>query len=227
MATVDGTLLAAAVAGDRTATEALLGMLRPDVLRYCRARLGDRRHRDSDAEDCAQEVLLGVLKALPRYRCGAGEFLDFVHGVAAHEVVDAHRRHGEDVSVPVPEFVQAPSPQPGPLGHLEDLERRQRLHRLLDLLAPQQRDVVILRVMFGLSGRDTADVPGIAGTSPPRGFRDGVGGTVGVSRIGGRSRDSGADPDPVVSELVWRSRAPTRKEPDAGTRSVPVVMRGG
>jgi DNA-directed RNA polymerase specialized sigma24 family protein len=31
------------------------------VLRYCRTRLGERRHRDSDADDCAQEVLLDLL----------------------------------------------------------------------------------------------------------------------------------------------------------------------
>jgi DNA-directed RNA polymerase specialized sigma24 family protein len=62
--------------------------------RACR-RLGDRHHRDSDAEDCAQEVLPG-------------------------------------------------------------------------LPAPQQRDVVILRVGLGLSARDTAGVLGIASAGAVR-----------------------------------------------------------
>ncbi|VVJ21819.1 Uncharacterised protein [Amycolatopsis camponoti] len=159
---VDGTLLASAVSGDRTATSALLGLLHPGVLQYCRARLGDRWHRDSDADDCAQEVLIGVLGALPGYRHGAGEFMGFVYGVAAHKVVDAHRRRGADVSVPVPEFAPEPSRQRGPLRHVEDLERRQRLRDLLDLLAPQQRDVVVLRVLFGLSAHETAAVLGVA-----------------------------------------------------------------
>jgi RNA polymerase sigma-70 factor (ECF subfamily) len=159
---VDGALLASAVSGDRTATGALLGLLHPGVLQYCRVRLGDRWHRDSDADDCAQEVLIGVLGALPGYCHGAGKFLGFVYGVAAHKVVDAHRRRGADVSVPVPEFAPEPSGQRGPLRHVEDLERRQRLHHLLGLLAPQQRDVVVLRVMFGLSAHDTAAVLGVA-----------------------------------------------------------------
>ena len=156
---VDGALLASAVSGDRTATGALLGLLHPGVLQYCRVRLGDRWHRDSDADDCAQEVLIGVLGALPGYRYGAGKFLSFVYGVAAHKVVDAHRRRGADVSVPVPEFAPEPPGQRGPLRHVEDLER---LHHLLDLLAPQQRDIVILRVMLGLSAQDTAVVLGVA-----------------------------------------------------------------
>ncbi|AEK44170.1 hypothetical protein [Amycolatopsis mediterranei] len=41
-----------------------------------------------------------------------------------------------------------------PVHHVEDLERRQRLHHLLGLLASQQRDVVVLRGMFGLSAHD-------------------------------------------------------------------------
>ncbi|MEU8632829.1 sigma-70 family RNA polymerase sigma factor [Amycolatopsis sp. NPDC048633] len=162
MPAVDAALLVSAVSGDQAATDALLALLRPDVLRYCRARLGDRRHRASDADDCAQEVLIGVLGALPGYRSGAGEFLGFVYRVAAHKVVDARRRDGADVSVPVPELGPVLCGGPGPLCHVENLERRQRLHLVLDLLAPQQRDVVVLRVMLGLTAEDTAAVLGVA-----------------------------------------------------------------
>jgi RNA polymerase sigma-70 factor (ECF subfamily) len=165
---IDDTLLEAAVSGDSTAIGSLLGLLRPGVLRYCRARLGDRPHRDCDAEDCAQEVLLGVLGALPGYRYGAGGFPGFVRGVAAHKVFDAHRRRHNDVSVPVPEFSSTPSAQPEPLRQVEDAERRQRLHSLLGRLTPHQRNVVVLRVVHGLSARDTAAVLGVAGPGTVR-----------------------------------------------------------
>ncbi|MFI5592168.1 sigma-70 family RNA polymerase sigma factor [Amycolatopsis sp. NPDC051758] len=168
MATVDGTLVTSAVAGDSAATDALLGLLRPGVLRYCRARLGDRRHRDSDAEDCAQEILLAVLDALPGYRHEPSRFWGFVYGVAAHKVVDAHRHRQDDVSVPVPEFAPVPSDRPGPLGHVEAAERRERLNLLLGQLAPQQRDVVVLRLVLGLSARDAAGVLGLAGAGAVR-----------------------------------------------------------
>lgn len=138
------------------------------MLRYCRSRLGSGRHRDGDAEDCAQEVLLAVLRALPDYRHGADDFTAFVYGVAAHKVVDAHRRQGNDAGIPVAELAPVPSALPGPLRHVEDIERRQRLHLLLGRLAPRQRDVVILRVMFGLSAQETAGALGAAGSGAVR-----------------------------------------------------------
>ncbi|WP_370962516.1 sigma-70 family RNA polymerase sigma factor [Amycolatopsis sp. cg9] len=163
MTQVDGALLAAAVAGERAATDALLGLLHPGVLRYCRARLGDRPYRDCDADDCAQEVLLGVLKALPGYRHDATRFPSFVYGVAAHKVADARRRRGSDGSIPVAEFAPVPSGLPGPLRRLEELELRRQIAHLLTLLVPRQHEIVVLRVMFGLSARETAGVLGVAG----------------------------------------------------------------
>jgi RNA polymerase sigma-70 factor, ECF subfamily len=168
MARVDGTLLASAVSGDRTATDTLLRQLRPEVLRYCRARLGDRRYRDGDADDCAQEVLLGVLGALPEYRYGAARFPHFVRAVAAHKVVDAYRHRGDDVSVPVPEFAPAPSDLPEPHRHVEVLELRRRVRLLLDLLVPAQRAIVVLRVMVGLSAEETAGELGVASSGAVR-----------------------------------------------------------
>ncbi|GLY37930.1 DNA-directed RNA polymerase sigma-70 factor [Amycolatopsis sp. NBRC 101858] len=168
MAKVDGALLASAVSGDRTATDRLLGLLHPVVLRYCRARLGDRHYRDGDADDCAQEVLLGVLGALPGYRYGAARFPNFVHAVAAHKVVDAYRHRGDDVSVPVPEVPPAPSDLPEPHRHVEELELRRRVRLLLDLLVPAQRDIVVLRVMVGLSAEETADELGVASSGAVR-----------------------------------------------------------
>ncbi len=159
MLAMDRELLVSAVAGDRNATDALLRMLRPAVLGYCRARLGSQHRRDSDAEDCAQEILLGVLGALPGYRHDVDRFLGFVFGIAAHKVVDARRRGGRDISAPVAEPRQAALE---PLCHDGDLEGHQRVEHLLSRLASQQRDVVILRVLVGLSARETAGALGMA-----------------------------------------------------------------
>ena len=166
---MDHELLESAVAGDRNATDALLRLLRPLILKYCRARLGSQRRRDSDAEDCAQEVLLGVLRVLPGYRHDADTFLGFVYGIAAHKVIDARRRRGRDITAPVAEFAHAPYFGPfEPLRHVEDLERRQRVDHLLGRLASKQREVVILRILFGLSAQDTASALGMASAGTVR-----------------------------------------------------------
>jgi RNA polymerase sigma-70 factor (ECF subfamily) len=156
---MDRGLLVSAVEGDRNATDALLRILRPVVLSYCRARLGSQHRRDSDAEDCAQEILLGVLGALPGYRHDVDKFLGFVFGIAAHKVVDARRRGGRDISAPVAEPRHMAFE---PLCDDGDLEGRQRVEHLLSQLASQQRDVVILRVLVGLSARETAGALGMA-----------------------------------------------------------------
>lgn len=168
MAMVDGALLASAMSGDRAATEALLGWLRPGVLRYCQARLGNRCYRDSDADDCAQEVLLGVLGALPDYHYGAAQFMSFVYGVASHKVIDAHRHRERDTSHPVSQFALLISDRPGPLRQVERLELCRRIGFLLALLGPEQRDVVVLRVMVGLSARETAATLGVASSGAVR-----------------------------------------------------------
>jgi len=168
MPVMDRELLLAAMAGDPTAADMVLGLLRPDVLTYCRTRLGSRNERDSDAEDCTQEVLLGVLRALPRYPHDADNFLGFVYGIAAHKVVDARRRRGRDVSAPVAHLSPTLPEQLAPHSAADDSEGRQQVQRLLSHLAAPQRDVVILRVLFGFSAQDTASTLGMASAGAVR-----------------------------------------------------------
>ena len=84
-------LVAAAMTGDREAVGRVLAIIRPLVVRYCRARLGAPDRSSASADDVAQEVCLAVLTALPGYRVQGKPFLAFVYGIAAHKVIDAHR----------------------------------------------------------------------------------------------------------------------------------------
>jgi RNA polymerase sigma-70 factor (ECF subfamily) len=165
MPVMEHTLLQSAIAGDAAATDAVLGLVRPAVLTYCRARLGGRNVRDSDAEDCAQEVLLGVLRALPRYRYDTEKFLGFVYGIAAHKVVDVRRRRTRDASSPVAHLAAV---RLEPLFPVEDPEGRQRVDRLLGHLATRQRNIVVLRVLLGLSARETATALGMSSAGAVR-----------------------------------------------------------
>ena len=83
-------LVARAMAGDRVAVGNVIAIIRPLVVRYCRARLG-RERSFATADDVAQEVCLAVLTALPGYRVQGRPFLAFVYGIASHKVIDAHR----------------------------------------------------------------------------------------------------------------------------------------
>ena len=147
-------LVRAAMAGDRTAVARLLGVIRPLVVRYCRARLSS--DPSLSADDVAQDVCIAVLTGLPRYRFEQKPFLAFVYGIAAHKVIDAHRsstRNRWDLAAEVPDAVDgAESPEQRALR----LELSDELRRLLDLLPEKQREILVLRTAMGLTAEETA-----------------------------------------------------------------------
>jgi RNA polymerase sigma-70 factor (ECF subfamily) len=149
-----------AVAGDRRALERLLASVRPLVSRYCRARVGRNERAYASADDVAQEVCLAVLTALPSYREQGRPFLAFVYGIAAHKVADAHRVSARNRSEPVAEVPDGPSQTVDPeenalLGSLSV-----RLGQLLGVLPDKQREILLLRVVVGLSAEETAEAVG-------------------------------------------------------------------
>ncbi|MFY9807926.1 MAG: sigma-70 family RNA polymerase sigma factor [Pseudonocardiaceae bacterium] len=153
-------LVAAAVNGDRAAVERVLRSIRPLVVRYCRARVGGQEKTFASADDVAQEVCLAVLTALPSYRDQGRPFLSFVYGIASHKVADAHRSSARNRSEPVPEVPEVVDHTEGPEAQVVQAEFTARMARLLDTLPERQREVLMLRVVVGLSAEETAEVVG-------------------------------------------------------------------
>ena len=153
-------LVGRAVEGDSAAAEALLTHLRPLVVRYCRGRLGRVPAADFAADDAAQEVLLAVLHALPRYRDEGRPFEAFVFGIAAHKVADLQRaafRSGIPTDV-VPDSTDLnPTPEERAI-QAGDLDMA---HALLDRLPSNLRELLVLRVAVGLSAEETGRALGM------------------------------------------------------------------
>jgi RNA polymerase sigma-70 factor (ECF subfamily) len=147
----------AAVAGDRRAVASLLAAVRPLVVRYCRARVGGQERSSTSADDVAQEVCLALLTALPTYRDHGRPFLAFVYGIAAHKVADAHRAAQRNRAEPVPEVPDGPDDEhAGPEQSALRVELSQRIGELLRLLPDKQREILVLRVVVGLTAEQTA-----------------------------------------------------------------------
>jgi RNA polymerase sigma-70 factor (ECF subfamily) len=155
-------LVARAQAGERAALEQLLARLRPGVLRYCRARLGRTDGSFGSADDVAQEVCMAVLTALPRYVDQGRPFAAFVYGIAGHKVADAQRagfRDRSDVTDELPERADdGPSPEDSVVAAAEAAEAK----ALLDLLPPAHRELLLLRVVAGLSAEETGAALGMS-----------------------------------------------------------------
>ncbi|GAA1759308.1 sigma-70 family RNA polymerase sigma factor [Nonomuraea bangladeshensis] len=154
-------LTSLAVQGDRSAIESLLGELRPMVVRYCRARLGRVSGQYHIADDVAQEVCIAVLSALPRYRDMGRPFASFVFGIASHKVADALRSSVRS-AVPTQDLPDGPDEGPGPEETVVRYIEVEHARRLLARLPENQRELLLLRVVSGLSAEETGNVLGMS-----------------------------------------------------------------
>ena len=159
-AQVPDELVTAAMSGDRDAVARLLEVIRPLVARYCRGRLGPVDRSFLSADDVAQEVCLAVLTALPNYRVQGKPFLAFVYGIAAHKVIDAHRSVSRGRADPVADVPDAVETGAGPEQRALRGELSAQLRDLLDTLPEKQREILVLRIVVGLSAEETAEIVG-------------------------------------------------------------------
>ena len=153
-------VVAEAMAGDRDALGEVLETIRPIVVRYCRARVGLMERSGLSAEDVAQEVCLAAVMALPRYRDRGRPFLAFVYGIAAHKVADAYRAVGRDLSYATDTGPALWSAEPDQQQGTIAANPVTRMSELLEILPDKQREILILRVVVGLSAEETAEAVG-------------------------------------------------------------------
>src|SRR5215468_3100152 len=156
-----GSLTELAARGQPMAVDTLLRQIRPIVVRYCRARLGRITGHYHAADDVAQEVCIAVLSALPRYRDMGRPFASFVFGIASHKVADAVRATAR-LAVPTEELPDGPDERPGPEETVVAWLEAQRARALLARLPAHVRELLILRVVTGLSAEETGNVLGMS-----------------------------------------------------------------
>jgi len=110
------------------------------------------------AAELVQTALVRTYTAWPRAR--AGDPMAYARRVMANARIDTWRRRRREVLV-APEAV----PHTAGADAGAAVEHRDELVRALAQLSPQQRRVVVLRYLVGLSERETADDLGVsAGT---------------------------------------------------------------
>jgi RNA polymerase sigma-70 factor (ECF subfamily) len=154
-------LVSRAVGGDRDATEELMALVRPGLMRYCRAHLGRIGGRYTTADDVSQEVCLAVLRALPRFRDQGRPFSAFVYGIAAHKIADAQRAAVRQPATSVDVLPDPPDPEPGPEQQVLAIDQARHLHELLRHLSDLHREILVLRVAVGLSAEEVGAALGM------------------------------------------------------------------
>jgi RNA polymerase sigma-70 factor (ECF subfamily) len=154
-------LLAQAQRGDQESRDELLRGIRAGVLRFLLA----RGLPDHDADDLAQETCLGVLRALPQWQDVGRPVWAFVFAVVRNKMADRARSLAARRDIPVGEDSYladtVAEPRPGPPALVESDEAAGRVRALIETLPPTQREVIMLRVIVGLSTADTAATLGL------------------------------------------------------------------
>ncbi len=103
---------------------------------------------------------MAAITALPRYKDQGRPFLAFVYGIAAHKVADAHRAAGRNRAEPMEVVPERFSVEAGPEQLAIDSEQSARMNVLLQILPEKQREILILRVVVGMSAEETAEAVG-------------------------------------------------------------------
>jgi len=147
-------VLLSAQAGAEWAITALYRETHPRVLRYLASR------EPSEAEDLASEVWLDVAAGIGRFSGDEDRFRAWVFTIARRRLIDLRRRAAVRRATPLHEL---PGGDQG-IGNVEDealamLDADAALARIIGL-APDQADVVLLRVIGGLSVADVARILG-------------------------------------------------------------------
>lgn len=142
-----------AARGDEEAAGLLFDHYYPRVFRYARGKLG----RDVDAEDVAAETFARVLRGLDKFKWKGAGFEAWLFRIAANLVIDVHRRSGRETTEPDPVDQEAPTAEL-PEARLLRAEQAGGLRTMLDALAPDQREVVLLRFAADLDTNEVSKV---------------------------------------------------------------------
>lgn len=154
---VDRELVEAAQAGDRWALEELVRRTHRGVY-TCALRLVGN---PDDAADVTQDVYLRVVRKLSSFRHEAS-FTTWLNRVTTNVAMSALKRRTRRLAVEggmVPPDTRDPAP--GPAERAETVALARRLERLVAELPEGQRQVLVLRDLYGQSTDEVADAMGL------------------------------------------------------------------
>ena len=149
-------VLSAAQVGAEWAVSILYRSLQPRLLRFLRARA------PQDAEDIASQAWLEIARALPRFEGGEDDFRALVFTVARRRLSNHRRaaRRRPVVSVGDEALAGIAGGRAAEDEALAQLSGDEAARLITDLLPPEQAEIVLLRVVGGLSANEVAALLG-------------------------------------------------------------------
>jgi RNA polymerase sigma-70 factor (ECF subfamily) len=172
-------LIVRALQGDRQSIEALLAHYRPQLRRMVSVRMDSRLKARLDPSDIVQSVLAEAAQKMVAFQQEPEQFFPWLRQLAWDELARLHRDHirtkkrsvsreeddwrGQAADESMMQLAdRLATQQLGPGSRLIHKELRARVRAALDQLAPQDREVLVLRFLEQLGISDTAAALGIS-----------------------------------------------------------------
>jgi RNA polymerase sigma-70 factor (ECF subfamily) len=135
--------------GDQEAWADLYRAAYPRLVAFAHRRLGS----DDLARDAVSETMARAVSAIDSYARDDDGFLPWLFGICRHVVADMQRILYRQL----PDRLLRPDPDsPGPVEVVLDEEERVALRAAFHRLAPEERELLELRVVAGLSSAEAA-----------------------------------------------------------------------
>lgn len=137
---------------DSSALSALCELFFEDVYSYFYYRARDA----ADAQDLTNDVFLRLVESIRSFEPARGTFRTWIFGIAHHRLVDYRRRQAVRDHETLTETLANSGDRPS--TQAEAWLTRERLRRALDDLTEDQRQVIVLKFIEGLSNAEVAQV---------------------------------------------------------------------
>lgn len=123
------------------------------MFHYFFARVGQRQQ----AEDLAGELFTRMVHHLPSFQPSGVPFRAWLFRIAYNLTMDHFRVGNGKVLAPLEQAAAVAEPEQSPVRQVERQMTNETLQETLETLVPEQRQVIILRFLVGLSLQETAD----------------------------------------------------------------------
>jgi RNA polymerase sigma-70 factor (ECF subfamily) len=147
-------LVKQAQTGDIEAVGLLFDKHHRSMFRYFYARVGQRQQ----AEDLASELFVRMVHHLPSFKSTGVPFRAWLFRIAYNLTMDHFRVANGKELASLERARTVAQPEQSPVRQVEQQMTSETLLEALESLVPDQRQVIILRFLVGLSLQETADV---------------------------------------------------------------------
>lgn len=109
-----------------------------------------------DPDELVNTIFFKAFRSIDRFTGTHANFASYLYQIARFQIIDDRRARSRRVETVAESLLEYPETDAGPAEIAEASEVTARTYAALQSLTPEQREVLVLRVFFELTGPETA-----------------------------------------------------------------------